>query len=155
MMTHTDEDVTDALITASRALVAVAARSLASVDDDVTLPQYRALIVLATRGPQTVGQLANGLDIHPSTATRLCDRLVTKDLVTRATDEGNRRETNIALKSSGRDIVDRVTSARRDEIARIVGRIPARLRQPTITALNAFSDAAGEIPEQSWSIGWS
>ena len=155
MMTHTDEDVTDALITASRALVAVAARSLASVDDDVTLPQYRALIVLATRGPQTVGQLANGLDIHPSTATRLCDRLVTKDLVTRATDEGNRRETNIALKSSGRDIVDRVTSARRDEIARIVGRIPARLRQPTITALNAFADAAGEIPEQSWSIGWS
>jgi len=155
MTTHTDEDVTDALITASRALVAVAARSLASVDDDVTLPQYRALIVLATRGPQTVGQLAIGLDIHPSTATRLCDRLVTKGLVTRATDEDNRRETNIALKSSGRDIVDRVTSARRDEIARIVGRIPARLRQPTITALNAFADAAGEIPEQSWSIGWS
>ena len=45
--------LTDALLTASRALVAVAARSLAAVDDDVTLPQYRALVVLAVAGPST------------------------------------------------------------------------------------------------------
>jgi DNA-binding MarR family transcriptional regulator len=151
----TDEEVTDALIFASRALVAVAARSLAALDDGVTLPQYRALVVLASRGPQTVGQLAEALAIHPSTATRLCDRLVTRALVDRMQDADNRRETRITLLPVGTSIVSRVTEIRRNEIARIVGKIPARLRLPTISALNAFAEAAGEIPEQSWSLGWS
>ena len=48
--TGTDE-VADAVLGASRALVAVAARSLATVAEDVTLAQYRALIELAARGP--------------------------------------------------------------------------------------------------------
>jgi DNA-binding MarR family transcriptional regulator len=151
----TDEQVADALIVASRALVAVAARSLAALDDVVTLPQYRALVVLASRGPQTVGQLAEALAIHPSTGTRLCDRLVAKGLVDREQDTENRRETKISLLAKGSSIVNRVTEIRRDEIARIVSKIPVGLRLPTITALNAFADAAGEIPEQSWSLGWS
>ena len=151
----TDDDVVDALIVASRALVAVAARSVAGIDDIVTLPQYRALVILASRGPQTVGQLAEALAIHPSTATRLCDRLVAKHLVDRVQDEGNRRETKISLLAAGHSIVDRVTKIRRAEIARIVGRIPVASRRAAVTALNTFADAAGEIPEQSWSLGWS
>ena len=43
----------DAVLGASRVLVAVAARSLADAGEDVTLTQYRSLIVLASRGPQT------------------------------------------------------------------------------------------------------
>ncbi|HYV60725.1 MAG TPA: MarR family transcriptional regulator, partial [Acidimicrobiia bacterium] len=69
---RTDE-VTDAVLDASRALVAVAARSLAGVADDVTLPQYRALVVLATEGAQSLGELAAALGVHTSTATRMCD----------------------------------------------------------------------------------
>ena len=65
---------------ASRALVGVAARSLAGVEEQVTLVQYRALVLLDA-GPQNVGTLAKALGIHPSTATRLCDRLTTKGLV--------------------------------------------------------------------------
>jgi len=147
--------ITDALLTASRALVAVAARSLAAVDDDVTLPQYRALVVLASRGPQLVGQLAEALAVHPSTATRLCDRLVAKKLVGRTVSPGNRRETSISLSRAGQTIVDDVTALRREEIDRIAARIPAELRPATVTALSAFADAAGEIPQQSWSLGWS
>lgn len=149
------EAVTESLLTASRALVAVAARSLASVDDDVTLPQYRALVVLAAGGPQHVGQLAEELRIHPSTATRLCDRLVAKRLVKRAVSTESRRETSITLTAGGRRIVDRVTALRRSEIERIVGRIPASLRGSTVTALTAFADAAGEVPQQSWTLGWT
>jgi DNA-binding MarR family transcriptional regulator len=148
-------ELTDALLTASRALVAVAARSLAAVDGDVTLPQYRALVVLAARGPQLVGQLADQLAVHPSTATRLCDRLVAKSLVARSIAETNRRETTITLAPTGRRIVDTVTALRRDEIERIVSRIPEHLRRPAVRALAAFSDAAGELPDRSWTLGWS
>ena len=39
----TTDEVVDAVLGASRALVAVAARSLATVAEDVTLAQYRVL----------------------------------------------------------------------------------------------------------------
>src|SRR4029077_10764902 len=75
-MQATAEQVADAVLRASRVLVSVAARSLAGVDHDVPLPQYRALVVLASRGPQRPTELAEALAVHPSTVTRLCDRLV-------------------------------------------------------------------------------
>ena len=147
--------VTEALLTASRALVAVAARSLAGVDDEVTLPQYRALVVLAALGPRHVGQLADALGIHPSTATRLCDRLVAKKLVRRAVTPSNRREVSISLTESGRRIVHAVTAARRKELVDIVDRIPGDVRAATVQALTVFSEAAGELPDEAWMLGWS
>ena len=44
------------MLTASRVLVAIAARSLADVGEEVTLTQYRSLVVLASRGPQGVAR---------------------------------------------------------------------------------------------------
>ncbi len=125
-------ELTEAVLTASRALVGVAARSLAAAADDVTLPQYRALVVLAARGPQRVGDLAEALGVHPSTATRLCDRLVDRQLVRRAVDRTNRRETTIALSPKGRTLVDAVTDVRRAEIREIVERIPVRSRAAAV-----------------------
>ncbi len=46
------DELVDTVLAASRALVAVAARSLAAAGDEVTLPQYRALVVRAAKGPQ-------------------------------------------------------------------------------------------------------
>jgi DNA-binding MarR family transcriptional regulator len=149
-------DLTEAMLTASRVLVGVAARSLAvAAPADVTLPQYRALVVLAARGPVRVGVLADALGIHPSTATRLCDRLVDRRLVRRAVDRTNRRETTISLSAAGRKVVDDVTEVRRAEIRGIVDRIPADLRAAAVTALVAFAAAAGEPADEAWTLGWS
>jgi len=149
------DDVVDALVTASRALVAVAARSLAATDEQVTLPQYRSLVVLAARGPQTVGQLAEQLQLHPSTTSRMCDRLVAKQLVDRAPGPESRREVVVSLVPGGREIVRKVTARRRREVGAILARVPESLWPSLIDALDAFSDAAGEQPEQAWSMGWS
>ena len=48
----------DAVLSASRVFVAIAARSLADAAEEVTLAQYRTLVVLASRGPQTLAGLA-------------------------------------------------------------------------------------------------
>src|SRR5690348_13934892 len=85
------DELVDTVLAASRALVAVAARSLAAAGDEVTLPQYRALVVLATRGPQGTAELAAALAVNPSTATRMCDRLVRKGLIRRHRQPGDRR----------------------------------------------------------------
>jgi DNA-binding MarR family transcriptional regulator len=110
---------------------------------------------LAAKGPCRVGVLADALEIHPSTATRLCDRLVDHTLVTRAVDRSNRRETTVSLSAIGRAIVDDVTNVRRREIRAIVDRIPEDLRGPAIAALMAFSDAAGEPAQEACTLGWS
>jgi hypothetical protein len=73
----------------------------------------------------------------------------------RAIGRGNRRETRITLSAKGQDLVDQVTRVRRREIGGIVKRIPPDLWPPTVAALNAFADAAGEVPQQAWALGWS
>src|SRR5213076_2353106 len=101
------------MLTSSRALVAVASRSIAAVDNTVTLPQFRALLVLDRDGPRKVGELARELRIQPSTATRLCDRIVGKGLARRDVDAANRREVIVTLSPAGRALVHDVTSRRR------------------------------------------
>jgi DNA-binding MarR family transcriptional regulator len=135
-------------------LVAVAARSLANVAEDVTLPQYRFLVVLASRGPQRLADLATALGVDRSTATRMCDRLVRKRLVTRRRAQEDRRAVRVSLTPAGAELVAEVSRRRRAEIATIVGRMPASHHDRVVRALRAFADAAGEVPEQDWSLGW-
>jgi DNA-binding MarR family transcriptional regulator len=141
-----DNDLVDALLLASRALVGVSARSLAGVDE-VTLPQFRALVVLAGRGSLTASALADLLDIHPSTATRLCDRLVRKQLIRRAERRADRREVEIVLAAKGRRLVESVQRRRRRDLARLAQRMTAQERRDVVAALEAFARAAGETPE--------
>jgi DNA-binding MarR family transcriptional regulator len=138
------DDLVDALLAASRALVAVAARSLADAGD-ITLPQYRALIVLATRPGITVGDLAAALDVHPSTATRLCDRLVAKKLVRRAQSPEDRRSIRLELAAAGTRVVEQVTGRRRRDLAAIAARMPAEAATAAVAALTAFAEAAGPV----------
>jgi DNA-binding MarR family transcriptional regulator len=138
------EPVVDALLRASRALVTIAARSLSSVSEDVTLPQFRTLTLLAARGPQTVSSIAEGLDVHASTMTRMCNRLVTRGLVVRTPSATDRREVVITLSTSGRELVDDVTARRRHEIDGIVQRMEPDDRTAVVNALESFADAAGE-----------
>ena len=147
-------DVVDAVLGASRALVAIAARSLGTAGEEVTLPQYRALVVLASRGPQRLIDLAGFLDVTASTATRMCDRLVRKGLIGRERVESDRRTVLVTVSAAGRDLVGDVTRRRRREVQSIVRRLPAQERALLVSALRAFADAAGEVPERDWSLGW-
>ena len=138
------EALTDVVLVASRALVAVASRSIAAVDARVTLPQFRALVVLEQLGGTCrVGDLGNELRIQPSTATRLCDRLVRGGLVAREVDPANRREVALVLTDDARRLLAEVTAIRRREIASILATVPHSQRATIVEGLSAFRDAAG------------
>jgi DNA-binding MarR family transcriptional regulator len=142
---HTNE-ATEALLHASRALVAVAARSIADADE-VTLPQFRALVVLTRPTAVTVGEMAVALNVHPSTATRLCDRLERKRLVRRYPGvSGDRRETTVSLTARGRRLVGRVTERRRRDLAAIADAMAPEDRTRVIIGLRSFAEAARELP---------
>ena len=133
-----------ALLTASRALIGVSARSLADVEDTVTLTQFRALVVLRGRGRTRQKALAERLGVNASSALRLVDRLVVAGMVTREEVEGDRRAVDLDLTTRGRDVVDTVTARRRAAIAEIVEAMPVGRRRGLVAALSAFAEAADE-----------
>ena len=146
--------VVDAVLSASRALVAVAARSLGDVAEEVTLTQYRTLVVLASRGAQNLAGLAEAVGVAPSTATRMCDRLVRKNLIRRTEEQADRRQLRVVLTQQGRALIDAVSEARRREIRSILGAITPSEQAVLVHALGRFAAAAGEVPEQAWASGW-
>ncbi|MFP5020618.1 MarR family transcriptional regulator [Pseudonocardia phyllosphaerae] len=151
-MSDETDQLVDAVMTASRAMLAVVARSLAAVDDDVTLPQYRALVVLAQHGSRRPADLAVALSVGPSTATRMCDRLVARGLAERTRDGGDRREVVVALSPQGRELVLQVTRLRRAELRRLLEMLPAADRVAVRDGLRTFAGAAGEVPETDWAV---
>ncbi|GFN09977.1 MULTISPECIES: MarR family winged helix-turn-helix transcriptional regulator [Streptomyces] len=142
--TNDVDAVTQAVLTASRLLVAVSARSLAHVEDRVTLPQFRMLVVLSTRGTTKLVTLAELLHVAPSTAMRMLDRLIAAGLADRKTNPNNRRETLLRLTDEGHRTVENVTARRREEITSIVQRLAPQQRTALINALTDFNEAGGE-----------
>lgn len=142
------------MLSASRVLVAVAARSLAEHEDEVSIPQYRALVLLAARGSQRPVDLADAFGIDPSTVTRLCDRLVRKRLITRRRKGPDRREVRLEISERGRQLIDSVTARRRLEIQTLLEGIPASDRAALARAFSLFAAQAGETPDDQWASGW-
>lgn len=147
--------VVDGLVAASRLLVAMTARSLAQLDANVTLPQYRALVVLGTAGPQRVVDLATELGVQPSTVTRMCDRLVRKHLVARHERPEDRRAAWVVLTAAGRNLIAEVMRRRRDEIAAVVAAAGIPDPRTVASGLHAFIVAGGELPEAQWWQQWA
>jgi len=141
---------------AARALVGISARSLVDVDDLVTPPQLRVLVMIASRGPLNLGAVARGLGVHPSNATRACDRLVVAGLLDRRDDPADRRNLLLQLTEEGRTLVDQIMDRRRHAIAEVLDRMPALQRTALIPVLVTFAEAAGELDDEHlWSLGWT
>lgn len=145
-----DERAVEAVLTASRAMIAVATRSLGAAAEETTIAQYRTLVVLASRGPQRMVDLASALSVAPSTTGRMCDRLVRKGLLRRQRARTDRRAVLVSITAAGRDVVDGATERRRALIAGILARLPAHTQDSIADALRAFAEASGEIPDSQW-----
>ena len=145
-----DAAAVDAVLTASRSLVAVATRSLGAAAEETTIAQYRALVVLASRGPQRMVELAAALEVAPSTVGRMCDRLARKGLIRRHRARADRRAVLVSLTVAGRRVVDQATARRRSLIGEILARLPGQEQDAVAGALRAFADVAGEIPDPLW-----
>jgi DNA-binding MarR family transcriptional regulator len=149
-------DDVEAVMLAARVLVAVSARSVAAIEDEVTLPQLRVLVMVASRDELNLGSVAAGLGVHPSNATRAVDRLVKAGLLDRRDDPTDRRNLVLELTSAGRALVERVMNDRRAAIAHILDRMPAGRRRSLVPVLRSFAAAGGEVPDDAaWSLGWT
>src|SRR5690349_1550243 len=142
----------DAVMAASRAIVALTVRSLAGTA--LTLPQLRVLAFLAEQAERaergetaaaTLGAVAAVLRVHPSNATRTCDRLVEAGLVDRRDSPADRRRLSLGLTAAGRDLVAGVMAERRAGIDKVLAALPPGRRHEVAAAMADFAAARDRL----------
>ena len=146
---HADDPArqADAVMRASRVLVGVVAQSVVEVEDQVSLPQLRVLVLIATRGHLNLGEVAEALGVHPSNATRTVDRLVVAGPLERDDNPEDRRYIVLGLTTRGHDIVQQVMGYRRTAILAVMENMTSARRRALARALESFAEAAGELPD--------
>lgn len=142
---RTADDV-EAVMAAARVLVAVSAQSVAAVAEEVTLPQLRVLVMVASRGQLNLGGVAEGIGVHLSNATRVVDRLVRAGFLHREDDPNDRRNLIVRLTSDGHQLVDRIMNERRVAIADILRRMPSTRRRALMPVMRSFASSAARCP---------
>ncbi|KLL96274.1 MarR family transcriptional regulator [Rhodococcus sp. IITR03] len=145
----------EAVMSASRALVGIVAASVSEVEDRVSIPQLRVLVLVGTRGPLSLAVVADELGVDPSNASRTVDKLIKLGLLDRRDAPEDRRKLALTLTPSGTDLVQTVTDHRRDAIAAVLKRLSASQRDDLAAAFDVFADAAGEpATEDALTLLW-
>lgn len=140
------KDAVGAALAAANVMMRVAARSVVEVEDVVTTPQLRILMLISASGPQSISSVAAELNVHPSNATRPCEKLVQSGLIMRSPDPSDRRFVQLELTERGTALVDHVLSERRAAMAEVFARMSADERTNVAAAFESFALAAGNEP---------
>jgi DNA-binding MarR family transcriptional regulator len=147
-------DQVDAVLRASRALVGIAAASIAEVDENVTVPQWRVLVMLDTKGPLNLAAAAADLGVNPSNASRICDRLIRAGLVDRRESPDDRRNITLSLNAAGRRLVNKVVRRRRNAITRVLSGMESTDQELLAKAFDRFAEAAGDPADDATALIW-
>ncbi len=93
--------------------IAVTARALSGAAPDLTLLQWRALVVIHESAEgATVGDIAARIGANSSPVSRLVGRLEHRGLVRTQPDTDDRRSTRVLLTQLGMAVVERVIATR-------------------------------------------
>lgn len=144
------DELADAFVTASRALVGLAVHSVGAGAPEVTVAQFRLLVLVAAEGERTVGDVAEHLGVNQSNASRHCDRLESLGLLARRRSRSDGRVVRVGLTEAGHGLVDAVTRQRRADVRRVLAAMTPEEADGAVAALRAFSRAAGEVDDRRW-----
>jgi len=143
-----------ATLVASRSLLGFVAQSLAPALEEMTMPQFRVLVVLDGVGPSRMGDLAERIGVHPSTLSRTVDKLVGAGWLERASGAESRREVHVALTKRGHKLVDEITAQRRSGIVGVLEGLAPEDRAAVQRGMEIFAAAAGEAsPDDLLELG--
>ncbi|MEH0844650.1 MarR family transcriptional regulator [Micromonospora sp. CPCC 205711] len=135
-------DLAAAIDAAAEALIGVL--DSASPRHHVTVPptQLRVLALIRDRPETNVNRLAELLDVVPSSASRLCDRLEATGLLRRVADPRDRREVRLVLTAAAESLLGELRDRRHRAVQAVLDRMPSRTQHELLLALLAFAQAA-------------
>ncbi|MEH0985172.1 MarR family transcriptional regulator [Micromonospora sp. CPCC 205556] len=132
------------------AAIDAAAEALLAVLDpaasrhQVTVPptQLRVLALISDRPETNVNRLAELLDVVPSSASRLCDRLEATGLLRRVADPRDRREVRLIPTPAALTLLQELKDRRHRAVQTVLDRMTPRAQHELLLALLAFGQAA-------------
>lgn len=136
-MTQRDTDETGNVLRHVRRIVralSLAGRDLAR-SHDLTVAQLLCLRVLKDAGMLTAGSIATALSLSPQTVTGLLDRLHTRELITRARSETDRRQVLISLSNKGERLLAATAPSLQDRFVDRFSTLPYEHRRRVTEAL--------------------
>ncbi|HEU0242778.1 MAG TPA: MarR family transcriptional regulator [Candidatus Limnocylindrales bacterium] len=108
---------------------------------DLTLRQWRMLVIVGDEDGVRIGELGRRLGVAEPSASRLAHRLEHHGLVTVERDDADRRATNVRLSSRGRQTRDLVLDRRRGLIGHATEGSRAGATGKEIRRLRLIADA--------------
>lgn len=131
-----------AIEAAAEVLIGVLDTAGARHTSSVSPTQLRVLSLINARPGTNVNRLAELLNVVPSSASRLCDRLEATGLLRRVADPRDRREVHLMLTPSASTLLTELKECRYQAVQVILERMPARAQHELLLALLAFGQAA-------------
>ncbi|GIF13106.1 MarR family transcriptional regulator [Actinoplanes teichomyceticus] len=135
-------DVAAAIESSVESLAAVLERARQGQTPLIPPAQLRVLTIVAENRQTNMSRLAEALDVVPSSASRLCDRLEATGLLRRVADPRDRREVRLLLTAAARRLLADLRDRRREVLTEVLERMPVTARQDLVRALRAFEVAA-------------
>ena len=96
--------------------------------EPLTMDQVR-LLNLLSHEPRTLGELAAGHGVTPSTMSRSVDVLVRREWVSRESDPADRRQVILRLTDTGRGAHAEMVQHTEDTLTRLIEELPDRERE--------------------------
>jgi DNA-binding MarR family transcriptional regulator len=135
-------DVAAAVESAVESMLAVLDSARLAQTPTVPPAQLRVLTIISRSEHSNMSRLADALDVVPSSASRLCDRLEATGLLRRVPDPRDRREVRLMLTPAALRLLDELRERRQAALAQVLERMSPARRQELVRALAAFDAAA-------------
>lgn len=150
---HAFQDLVDLLIASVRS-PRQRERVLRAAGVSLSGEGLNGLALVRRQGSITVSDLAQRLEIDPSTASRQIHRLERLGLVTRSTDAADRRIARLTTTAKGRKLLDRVRDVSLNDFDVVLRSWSQADRTRFAELLDRFREEllAGSVDEQGWSI---
>ncbi|SCL72935.1 DNA-binding transcriptional regulator, MarR family [Micromonospora citrea] len=142
-------DLAAAIDAAAEALVGVLDSAASRHHVAVSPTQLRVLSLVDSRPDTNVNGLAELLDVVPSSASRLCDRLEATGLLRRVPDPRDRREVRLVPTAAGETLLRELKERRHRAVQAVLDRMPGRVQHDLLLALRAFEQAATAAPAEA------
>jgi len=115
----------------------------------LTLAQCHTLLEVGIKGEVSLVDLASSFDLDTSTLSRMIQGLVVLGLVSRLTNEKDRRYVSISLTEQGRQLFDQIETRFNTYFAQVLELIPSEKQDAAIECIGLFSDAVRKLNESS------
>jgi DNA-binding MarR family transcriptional regulator len=137
-------DVAAAVESTVESLLAVLESARLAQSPAVPPTQLRVMTIIARNRHTNMSRLAEALEVVPSSASRVCDRLEATGMLRRVPDPRDRREVRLLLTPAARRVLEELRDRRRRALAEVLERMAPAGRHDLVRALAAFDAAATE-----------